>query len=51
MPPPVVQDGGTVHGVMNIESSASDLLGKGTEAARTALARLQPLIALLSVFR
>lgn len=47
----LVQDGGAVHGVMNIESSASDLLGSGAAAAQTALARLQTLTALLSVFR
>jgi len=47
----VVQDGEAVLGVMNIESSAPDLLGRGPDAARAALARLQPLIALLSIFR
>jgi hypothetical protein len=47
----VIQDGGAVHGVMNIESSAPDLLGKDREAAQVVIGRLQILIALLSVFR
>jgi hypothetical protein len=47
----VIQDGGAVHGVMNIESSARDLLGKDRSAVQAVLARLQILVALLSIFR
>jgi hypothetical protein len=46
----VIFDGGTVHGVMNIESSAVDLLGQNGPAMPDVLARLQILVALLSIF-
>jgi hypothetical protein len=38
------------HGVLNIESSESDLLGEDHEATKAACATLQPIAALLSRF-
>jgi hypothetical protein len=46
----VIYDGGTIHGVINIESSAVDLLASGPEAAQTVAAGLQTPVALLSMF-
>jgi hypothetical protein len=46
-----ITDGHKIHGVLNIESSADNLLGVDREAAEAVFARLQTLVALLSVFQ
>jgi hypothetical protein len=44
-----VQDGAAIRGVLNIESSARDLLGQDEIATQSVIARLQTLVALLSI--